>query len=309
MKSLVELQNKLSAIKAEEEELKGQLAERLTEMQTEVQETVVAMTEKFKQMQAMIAAVQQNGSATLLSAAMPQQRRGRPPKTQATKVQKPAKAKGGDHRGQKQCPGCETWVSGARTKLCPSCGYNFVTHQKRRGPRPQQAAVVQQKRRGRPPKNEAAPKRRGRPPKAQAPVAQRQRSPKAKRRGRPPKAEAAPSGERSNGKPRGRPKKNFIARKHRNAPAPGLRQVVWGVLGRKSNVWRTVLNDLPDEQKGLKAKDIANFVEAEKLWTAKNHEQLFKQVQHEVSGLLGDGKISRDDDSKSYSPVKGATLD
>ena len=34
-------------------------------------------------------------------------------------------------RGQKQCPTCETWVTGTRAKSCPKCGHSFTNGQKR----------------------------------------------------------------------------------------------------------------------------------------------------------------------------------
>jgi hypothetical protein len=32
-------------------------------------------------------------------------------------------------RGQKQCPKCETWVKGPRTKACPKCSHQFQAKQ------------------------------------------------------------------------------------------------------------------------------------------------------------------------------------
>ena len=33
-------------------------------------------------------------------------------------------------RGQKQCPKCDAWVKGPRTKTCPKCGHEFQPKQK-----------------------------------------------------------------------------------------------------------------------------------------------------------------------------------
>jgi hypothetical protein len=30
-----------------------------------------------------------------------------------------------NHKGQKQCPKCEKWVKGTKTKTCPHCGHEF----------------------------------------------------------------------------------------------------------------------------------------------------------------------------------------
>jgi len=39
-------------------------------------------------------------------------------------------------RGQKQCPKCNAWVKGTRTKACPKCDYQF-------NGKPEVAAVVE----------------------------------------------------------------------------------------------------------------------------------------------------------------------
>jgi hypothetical protein len=37
-------------------------------------------------------------------------------------------------RGQKQCPSCQAWLKGTRAKVCPKCGYDFVSKQAPAGP-------------------------------------------------------------------------------------------------------------------------------------------------------------------------------
>ena len=37
-------------------------------------------------------------------------------------------------RGQKQCPKCETWVKGPRTKVCPKCSHQFQAKQQKAAP-------------------------------------------------------------------------------------------------------------------------------------------------------------------------------
>ena len=34
-------------------------------------------------------------------------------------------------RGQKQCPKCDAWVKGPRTKACPKCGHQFRAKQRK----------------------------------------------------------------------------------------------------------------------------------------------------------------------------------
>ena len=34
-------------------------------------------------------------------------------------------------RGQKQCPKCDAWVKGPRTKACPKCGHQFQAKQQK----------------------------------------------------------------------------------------------------------------------------------------------------------------------------------
>ena len=43
-------------------------------------------------------------------------------------------------RGQKQCPKCNAWVKGTRTKACPKCDYQFNGKQKA-APAPEPAAA------------------------------------------------------------------------------------------------------------------------------------------------------------------------
>jgi hypothetical protein len=46
--------------------------------------------------------------------------------------------------GQKQCPACDKWIKGTRTKACPRCGHEFNGKQKK-APAPKPAKAVVEK--------------------------------------------------------------------------------------------------------------------------------------------------------------------
>ncbi|MGA2618086.1 MAG: hypothetical protein ABSF26_10785 [Thermoguttaceae bacterium] len=50
-------------------------------------------------------------------------------------------------RGQKQCPKCQAWIKGTRTKTCSQCGHQFNGNQKQ-APAPEPAAAPAEKKAG-----------------------------------------------------------------------------------------------------------------------------------------------------------------